>query len=1747
MMTLRHFLPLFVGLAAHATPVRADQRDLGDDRQRGFVWRPQTVAAPVPADALDLSALATGPSVQGPVEVDGRRAAALWLDALEILRVRVLPPGDVRDLRLRRISAEVDARATMDESGVPAEPGALFLVQPPGAGDAWILSGANPLRLIVERPALRPGRHVWTDVQDAVMRAIDEGAAVMPRLPETAGTAAAELELAAHAELATLIARASPDATPALVWWRKAAAMVVLGLVRPPRVPYAWRGDLGAELEGLAEYVDIGVDATETDTDDERALVMASPITWRRLPGDKRWRVRLQGPGVVRLEARPLFAKEAEATSRPVTLSASLATPGRARHLAWAHGSLGPAEIESDIPSARAFPRRRALATRAGLPVGFGTEIRFTLFPGAHTYDVVATGGPLAVRATLARPRPRLGDVLVAQADAGDLAHKARRAAARLGASHPRARVLDALIAEVDGAPAGQGGGVAREPGVRLALEAQAARRGFASHAARVAAGLRIRALLDASAEHPAIVNWARATFAAAFTRDRQPHLASLVAGVGVDAPPSALAALAPHVQGPLVGRDLRSRRLGVAELAWRMAAWSRDVRAAYARLWHQQGRWSTVTPAAPSDGVAVQPLRWLEHEVAWVPASGPGFLAPLSLGAWQDLDVTASSHAPGRAALVRFFVATTAPDPGPIRINLAGRVLGVVGFDPVELVEVAVAPGRHRVRVEGPSSARVYASAPPASRDGAPRRSPVGARARALWPLSSGGSPVAYDLPDPGVAGPVRLSLRAVIRDEDRPLPSEALTVTVHTDVGTPRTLRFLPAPADPTLQALDGSGALSRPATFTLWLPPTSRRLWLTSSSSAMVASVAVRRDAVTEAPPPRAVRPVAPEVLPELAGASEDLLRVWKASRALSLASEPVRAAHLTVERAFALVDAGAGHAAAAEARRAELLWSPSAAAQPPALARRFSATLASLAERIEAWDEPSHIDLAPEHTRGLPFVLRPALAALDLGATDLQRLGAVARASRARRPVSLSPSAVAWETWARARLATRAGDLEPALDGLMHLWRSAGLWQAGLEAAAAYQTLLARPAASSSGKHALAFAVATQLLRGARHGVARRLLASSSAGSQWEPVRRVETSGGFERCESDRRFEDLSPEDQLGWALSGAPFAVTRARAITAGRAAVVRLSLRRSVRMKVSAWCPPPLGTFGGPCALSARNDGAALTVARVEPGREAVIADLHLLPGTRHIEIEDPGAVSADVPGLPARETVIRLSTDRALAGEEQAQEAHLSDTASDVMSGLALRAPSRAHVATASQMIVTHILGPAVLRIRARRYGTLTPGRLALEAAAAGDAPTRDLLELDATRDPGKHIVRPDAPILSRPREAMLFLEKPGVHVISVAVETGAALVELDVRRDRNAPAPRPKPPTTAIAIGADSLRFPALPPDVTIGADVDDAAPISPWGTLSLGLLAGREDVNHDAAPEQDLAGVVEARVAWRRRLDRHRLWTRLETAARQRRDDPMTTLMEATVHAEPLGPSLRLSAQAGGYFQSSHRDAPTRLTGKMGALGFLRAGPAVALSGGLSLGLVHQSLAARPSGDDGRTLDQLVYSDHGRDHPRALETQTSAMYLGLQDQLPVAGLRARSNADLASIDLAELSVEWRGLVQIPALWTPLFKIFYRPGWWFADAHRAAGFFRHHAGARLAWSLWTGQTGRFLVDIADDLYASPSFGTRNILRIGLRYDFTAGRGLRDLLRDEDDFAPLLERTPWGSIETSGPAYASF
>ncbi|RMH39854.1 MAG: hypothetical protein D6689_15440 [Deltaproteobacteria bacterium] len=1203
----------------------------GDD---GVRWRPRAVVpVAVAGPAIAARLPAGGAATDEPVRIGPARGVLFDLRPLEVARVRATaPPSFVR---------VEPSGVRVQERGLPAAAGQWYVVQPPHARGRWLVTAAEPATVTVDELVALRGRTAWRSARDALLAWIDRGGPP-PDLP-AAGAASLRARVRGEQAVAAELAGDDPALQRAARAWRKASALLALLRVQP-HLSFAFRHaaiDLGAR-ESVAVA---GIDYAAVDEPIDRTV----------------W---LDGPGVIEIQVRARFP---DATADP--RSVRVAVFDDAGPLARTDRLLRP--LHAERPSARRPPLAdtEPLVDAAGHPVSAAVRAVAVARIGRHRYRIRVDAGPALVRARVARRLPRLREWLTRSGTITAYARAARRAlAGRRGA---RAGALRALLADIDGGPA------PRIPG------AWAAARRVRS-AARVDDAAADVARAVAAWRDPVARAWALVSAAeAACARDRCDVAARLVADLPPAAADTDLAAALAEALAPY--RDGAPAALAAAAAAWRRAPAAPPARAALLAAWYRRAAWRT---ALPVGGAAIGAADWLVPR-ATVSAVEPAWWQ-LPVGRAVPIDVPADPLDPDRATVLRLRVAAATDAASAIAVAVdATRWSGPISA-PVDEIDIAVAPGRHDVRIDAAGDVLALVDAPAA--DGT--LPPAPARTERLWPAGVGGAATRFR-----VAGATdRLPVRVVVRTANG-ARSAPRSIRLHPDLGPPVDLWLPPAPADDSARPLPGAPAVSAAATAVVWLPPLVDDVWFEPADPDLLVSVAVRddrRDRIRRAGVP--ARPVGPPI----ARPSDPLSAIAAASRRLAAAPGDAAA---WVDRARALVALGHPGRAAADLRRAAALVPGDG---------RLRAVVDAVLARVAG----------------------------DLSGAALPRAGALANLPALIAPPALAGPAAAASA-ARARTARAAGEFADAVRAAAHGFVATGAWQLGLSAAADTIAALARNGEDAAAIAPLAYGLAARVREAIEHPRVRLALALAARASRWRRVRGVAAPGGFETLyEPVDRSDD--PASALFEALVAPPWPGHEVHLLRPGQSAVLRAQPKRPLELAIDVWCARVAAdSDAATCPLIAAVDGVDRGRIAAHVGRPARLRVGHLAPGPHQVEVTlAPEAYGA---GVAVRFVDVTTTAERPLAPRVP-EPAHVARDDAPIRASIpgttALRVRARGYGAAPARSVDVTVRGPGDSRRLAIALDRSPDPDAAGEIERAGLAVTRPVERVVLLPDDGVYDV---------------------------------------------------------------------------------------------------------------------------------------------------------------------------------------------------------------------------------------------------------------------------------------------------------------------------------------------------------------------------------------------------------------------
>lgn len=1801
----------------------------------GVVWETQAVRYPArPADLMPEPPYvpAAVPEVRAEVEVGPGKAAAIWLDSAEILRVRALSHTD-EPLRFGRLAGTNTTRTVLDEPGVwpymSSERDTWYLVQPPGASSLWYVWARVPTRVVVERPVTRTGRLIWEVVRDDVLAWIDHGGP-MPEIPVAPDSDACEVTLRTDEAIAHALIRAyptSPEVAAALAEWRKASALIALDAVRPVLRPYMVRTRIDGTWPGLGRAITLhkGADDSEVVSREPYYPVEASNATWE---------FSAEGPGILAIEARARI--DAPPGDEPEDeLRLELASGGAV--LAFERGPKAPAMVGTRPRAHLAVPSEVPLMAGSSR-VSLKRQLVVPLLAGTHRYRFKLTGGPALIRADIMRRQARLLETLQGQSAPEDFIRRAEEHLAGMGEAHaPAAALIRVLLDEMKVPLPGIDEQAMRLPPLLtlVALRSQTRRHRPGASESRMLAerwlGL-LGQLGPRAGRGEKLLEWhLRVVFARALRRWNRPEDA-----VRFLEPDDDSLADAPLELGGALGhllieppRPKPSEALHLAEDAWRERTAHPDRRRDFLLVWHRKTQWSLMTPeagengAAPgaaggsaadgsaagvsaagvsaaggsaaggsAAGVSIDPWTWLDTRASASGCSASGHFASMAarrgselvhvpLATECKLEVPSLASDPGRPARLRVHLITPNDQPGPISVRIGDATWHTLAFERLESMEIAVAPGTYPVRVDGPRGTpndTIVLFELPSAFD---RLQRSGTPIRRRWPVPSDASRLRYDVPAAGRGDPIRIELREVVPAGS--VPDQApVSLRLRTDVDWQMSIRFTPGPVDPALVPLNAPSAVTLPVHFVIWLPPEASQIWLESNSGRrIVAAISLRRPSLFESNEEAslydddlfaqsdraraAARQEASEACTTRPGSGPEnqppddqppdsrlIARVYRLSRCLVTAPDT---APWRLERGELLLDLGRGDYA-----RADL---EAVAALEPDPERAWYSDYRALESRLLDWRRMSHLRPQPHpELFARPTPLAPSLLALDQPAERLLPWVDVVRRARTQGAESAlftpSPAGDALEAYVHARLERMAGHRIQAARTLVHAYLATGTWQLGLDALVDLNELLQGPAAEpASGIASLAHGLASRLGNMVEHVEVRRAIALAEARSRRQTVRGVDSHGGFESLYLDPARLDVDVRALVPWAWLAPPWAESESRLLRPGQGARASFRLVQPASVWAEVWCRNQRSE-PHPCRIVAWIDQRErLDAAAGQRATPIALPPVRLGPGDHVMEVvlddTEPGVVAS-----------VRFMADRSLGetmgaatGKDSSSHSpserapvrapgRSPDVAPDLAPGpampgiaMAFRQPSRAYLARDKAPITLTLSGPIVLWVEARTL-TRAPAATAVLTATplSGGPPVHETIALDPQPDPAVSSDPTRGIQVSRATETVLLLTRPGIHRVTLSASSGMVVARLAIRHDIEGNAEPPIDPllarTTDPDLGRPGSQDELLSMRSRSFAMVLDVQPPPPrpWGSFTYSVEAG---IGHDDAgtgdapveggPRTDLALLL------RQRTRPGRLWLGADIWLRSRLDGALAGGISPAMHVRGLPWRLRVDTKA--ELAAQHTMAGWAWSGRarltldrtFSLTPLLLAIPA------LGVDLRHYSLARAPGTDE---LDPRVFTLYGRDHSRAIAPRATLYWQPLQDQLGLVSAEARSNADLASLDVLALRGAWRGLVETRPRTGPVLELSYRVGWRFADDHRQDGYLRHDPGLSLEWPLWRGPRGRLLLDLRLYAYLAQGARDQHHFRIGLRYDWTQGRGLVDLFPKELDFDDYEEPRLW-------------
>ncbi|XXY54043.1 hypothetical protein WME91_23215 [Sorangium sp. So ce269] len=428
---------------------------------------------------------------------------------------------------------------------------------------------------------------------------------------------------------------------------------------------------------------------------------------------------------------------------------------------------------------------------------------------------------------------------------------------------------------------------------------------------------------------------------------------------------------------------------------------------------------------------------------------------------------------------------------------------------------------------------------------------------------------------------------------------------------------------------------------------------------------------------------------------------------------------------------------------------------------------------------------------------------------------------------------------------------------------------------------------------------------------------------------------------------------------------------------------------------------------------------------------------------------------------------------------------------------------------------------------------GAANPGAGAASPGAPG-AVEEGTIALDAAEDRAARrlgVTREPFFWLGGEVEARVAVLPEGPHVLRVASPGGRALLRVELAVANGAPRPRvppPAPPPPAPGSPADELLRPAPP----VGEDPDA-------GPLSIGAYARLVD---SELTEEDLRlplRFLELGVDVHRELVERRAWFSAAGFGRLR-DGPESFGAEARFDLSSSGwvPGAALSGRV--VFQPGAGDAAVGGRASASAFWSIPLGGELTLSpwAGFTLLAVDESLR----GVSG--ADKDIFTPYADEHRTQASLGARLRHRPFVDALVTAGTSLRLSPVPSTLDRIDATLDL-DLIPGRGLW-PWIQLGWLASYRPENETRDEAFLRDAFTAGLTFWSWLsrghrvslGAEGTFLFDIPSPAETSPRLSAL----LFARYDYTAGRGLRDFPPQSTPFRDRQEEGS-GIIERERPA----
>lgn len=1675
----------------------------GPEDRAGWVWQPVDTFRRVDTTTLQ----ARPPHVQGEL-FQGRLASTVgpsmalmfWMPAFSTVRVRVTGDPEADDpvegppkLRFSRFHpGRSDSVAWIEAESLSIAEGVWVLHHPMGYGTPWLVQSDRPVDIIVEEPAPREAKRLWEPLAEEIARWV-AGSGPMPSLPPVEGADRYLRQLRADLELGALIARlpgydsASRDAVLA---WRTARALIGLDTLRPLLRSNFVSKRLRPETatEAVLPHRELGLHG---------ALERPSSPYLYYTPEDD-WTVDADGPGVLRLYVRGLFAPGGPEQR---LMSVVVTSEGRVVHRV--DTIVEPARVRDPESLGSPLPEYMDASSTTGSRISSAIGLSVPLLMGKHSYEISVRGLGSIVKARAAIKVAAAQDF----AERRSIQTEIRRARSKLeGRVGLASEVLTHLVSRLEGPGSSLDAAVAADlaqvtPRLALLLELENTLRRPSPPAVLAEAAERLSRGLPEPAAHPSDLD--------ILLRVRTFEL--FMAG---HRPDRAVEVLRDHAQW-LVSDEFEALVFAVQdpEQLWPIAGaldvvarkvpFTAGLRRAYQELWSWT-RWARLDPEDE-----IESWTWVEMPPPDAPLVEttelePGTLWPVPADLPVDVEAPAHPFERERVPILRLLLYPPTSKPPPsappwVSIEVDDQHFEVPVLGAPELFEVMVPVGRHRLRVRPSEGVRVLSTLhPPRTQTSISTPSPVRTR---MWPAVHEGAPVAFVIPQLAAGGVLRLDLRdldppRVVPQDEPPPPSRRLTL--RTDTGLERTIEWKPGVVDPRVLSKGGPSHVTDRTSLVVPIDTEATRIWLEGPALEDVAVAFSLRQ--WDLPEP---------TLPRGSGFEGDpYARIEALTRTIL---EHPDALAPRVARGHRLLDVGSAAGARRDLEDATALLREDAE-------RDDVLAVHGLRARLQAYVTDDYVDVPEGPARAGPQLLSPPLTALGEAETI--------RAALARAVSSEPVPADAFLDVEVARAALAIADARP-LEAFVpltrayerHDRRNALPFGWGAAHAFAEHERSGQPLPDPELR-LLAYGLLDRLRARVDVGWLRWLHNGTAQSSHWDRLELVDRSVGTKDVPRAPEHRTRSRYTRLHWALTAPPFEASEGRLLRAGSTVSFDLQNVGTGSVELESWCADleaRLGQVEKSAMISVRVDGVEAQPIRSPPRTSTRRLLGPMEPGDHRIELVLPDRPEAVVCAL-------RWVPDPTAVGL------------------VAPRPPllRRWFVAEPGAPVEIAVAGPTAVGVYVRPVD---------EAVSEFDVElVRSELDGRDRRSESMHASWPLEDVDGGPLAVnrTVLVTSPSPVRLSIRPTATPVLVRLYLRQaDEPALAPPPEAPAAATSSAAAAESEPAspqpswvkywpAPPPRATPDQVGEPPEVlrNRFGSTEFEFRFSRRDIADadDPRPRNQIRGTV----SWRREMLADKVWLKLFGRIQGREGagaaasggatlygqlDPRR--LRGTLHLDFWGEEYR-GGSAWSARVSTEVDRPIQVF------------RTVVLVPGVLAAVRYQAL-------DEPQVDQLlepthaeVYNQYIEDHPFALVPNVKARWYPYRDLAVLGETSLTMNSDLQSVDHYDLGGGVEGLLETP------YPLFFRYGAGynvsnrFADRHRPSFFARHELSFQAGLIYTLVGLGRISLDLRDTVFVTPRFPVRNNLDVILAFDLALGRGVTDTSPMEMLFRELLQLEWW-------------